>query len=101
LTEDRLVDPRYQLASTLSLESHLAFDDAMAELRMKSYNANADQTVEICSLLPKRWFYAYSDGTYELYVFFDPALYVTVNDVHTSAERIRSDLIETLREETV
>jgi hypothetical protein len=71
----------------------------MAELRAKRHDSETEPFVEICSLLPGKWFYAYFDGTYELYVFFDTAVCVTVNDVHASAERIRSDLIETRREE--
>lgn len=80
---------KYHFASKLSVDSLLAFEDAMTELQRRGGNSN--DSVEICSLLPKCWMFAQCKGCEEIYVFFDLKLYVTVNDVHHAASRIWSD----------
>jgi hypothetical protein len=81
----------------------LALDDAIAELAAARRRRCEDSEgggggglssrhpVQLCTMLPYKWLYAYSDDTHELYALFDPKLYVTVADVENAAERIRAE----------
>jgi len=85
------VDCRHLLASYLSLDALLAFDDVAEELRSRS--GSDSRPLTICTLLKNVWIYAHSDGKRELYVFFESQVYVTVADVQREAETIRRELL--------
>jgi hypothetical protein len=84
---------RYQLAAQLSLDSLLALEDAMDEVRLRttSEQCSGETPFQMCTLLAKRWVYTYKEGGKELYVLFDSAFFVTVADVQNEAQRIREE----------
>lgn len=86
------LDCRYFLASHLSLDTLLAFDDAMKELGCFRTSRKAKKSC-MCTLLSQQWVYAYTDGSRDLFVFLDPKLHVTVADVQHSVEKIQSNLM--------
>lgn len=88
------LDCRYRLASQLSLDSLLAFDDAMDEIH-QSNRDGSHAPYEICTLLSNRWVYAFAQDQKELYAIFDSAFFVTVADVQHAAQRIRTELMGT------
>lgn len=93
------LDCRYRLASQLSLDSLLAFDDAMDEVqRYKRVEAEVTKPFEMCTLLSNRWVYAFAYGEKELYALFDSAYVVTVADVQHAARQIRTELLGTIAE---
>jgi hypothetical protein len=88
-------DCRHLLASHLSLDSILAFEDVMDEVCQNQSAENRDETqpIEICSFIPEGWMFANADRGRELYVLFDSKLYVTVADVQTAALQIWKELM--------
>ena len=96
------LDCRYQLASHLSTDTLLAFEDAFDEVQAFQQQSGDDTTTskcfEMCTLLAKRWVYAFAqndDYDQELYILFDPAFFVTVADVQNAALQIRKELLLT------
>jgi hypothetical protein len=88
-------DCRHFLASHLSLDSVLAFEDVMDEVYQSQSAENRDDNrpIEICTFIPKGWMFANADGGRELYVLFDSKRYVTVADVQTAALQIWKELM--------
>ena len=90
------LDCRYQLASHLSTDAVLAFEDAFDEVQAfrQSSGGDTSKCFEMCTLLAKRWVYAFAqeDGHKELYILFDTAFFVTVADVQNAALQIREEL---------
>jgi len=95
------LDCRYQLASHLSTDAVLAFEDAFDEVQAfrQSSGGDTSKCFEMCTLLAKRWVYAFAqDGDKELYILFDTAFFVTVADVQKAALQIREELLSTTKE---
>jgi hypothetical protein len=88
-------DCRHFLASHLSLDSVLAFEDVMDEVCQSQSAENRDENrpIEICTFIPEGWMFANADRGRELYVLFDSKLYVTVADVQTAALQIWKELM--------
>jgi hypothetical protein len=88
-------DCRHLLASHLSLDSVLAFEDVMNEVCQNQSAENRDETqpIEICTFIPEGWMFANADRGRELYVLFDSKLYVTVADVQNAALQIWKELM--------
>jgi hypothetical protein len=88
-------DCRHLLASHLSLDSVLAFEDVMDEVcqSQSAENRDENQPIEICTFIPEGWMFANADRGRELYVLFDSKLYVTVADVQTAALQIWEELM--------
>lgn len=101
------LDCRHILASRLSLDICLAFDDMINEVRkIKSTTMpslcqkkrNGDELcstlLELCTYTPSGWIYALATKTKEIYVLFDCSIYVTVADVQSAVLRIKERYIE-------
>jgi hypothetical protein len=88
-------DCRHLLASHLSLDSVLAFEDVMNEVyQNQSAKTREDsRPIEICTFIPGGWIFANADRGRELYVLFDSKLYVTVADVQKAALQIWRELM--------
>jgi hypothetical protein len=88
-------DCRHLLASHLSLDSLLAFEDVMNEVCQSQSAENRDENrpIEICTFIPEGWMFANADHGRELYVLFDSKLYVTVADVQSAALQIWKELM--------
>jgi len=89
-------DCRHLLASRLSLDTCLAFEDVMNEIYQSRNTGGGGKVppMEICTFLPHQgWVYATADGDRELYVLFDPALFVTVADVQSAAVQLWKELV--------
>jgi len=97
------LDCRHLLASRLPLDVCLAFDDMINEVTIRidaqrtvqvssgkgnDYNSSSS-VVELCTCMPYGWIYAFATQEKEIYVFFDSAIYVTVADVQSAAQRIK------------
>jgi hypothetical protein len=85
------LDCRYKLASQLNPDSLFALQDAMEEVRNSSNHD--DQTFEMCTLISKKWVYAYRNGDKELYALFDSSVFVTLANVQSAAIEIRKELV--------
>jgi hypothetical protein len=88
-------DCRHLLASHLSLDSVLAFEDVMNEVGQNQSAKNRDENrpIEICTFIPEGWMFANADRGHELYVLFDSKLHVTVADVQNAALQIWKELM--------
>ena len=101
------LDCRHRLASHLSLDVLLAFDDMMNEVRnIQEGRQNAAASgraryprppmtgncVELCTSMPQGWIYAHADLEHEMYAFFDKSIHVTVADVQNAAAQARKQL---------
>ena len=87
------LDCRYRIASQLSPDSLLAFDDAMDDVQQAKRAGGHTKPYEMCTLLSNRWVYAFAKGDRELYALFDSAFFVTVADVQNAALEIRTELL--------
>lgn len=90
------LDCRHRLGSLLPLDILLAFDDVMNQVmqRRQSTSANDISPLEHCTNTKHGWIYAYAEGSRELYAFFDIGIYVTVSDVQSAAQIVRTEIFE-------
>jgi hypothetical protein len=90
-------DARHFLSSRLSLDSILAFDDAMkdvAEHRLSSSMEGEGSLFELCTAIKQGWMYTLCLGCQELYALFDPHFFATLADAQSGAARIRAELLK-------
>jgi len=95
------VDCRHNLASQLSEDVVLAFDDMMSSVQEArgindEFNAfnefSHGNGLEMCTYIAQGWMWACASGDRELYMFFDSKRYSTITEVETSARCIRDIL---------
>ena len=97
-------DVRHQLAAELPPEILHAVDDAMNEMHKVSKQAEQQSKSrvlevkgyrhyqgdnEICIYRSEGWVWAGKKGLRELYIIFDPKIYVTISDVEKSVIQLR------------
>lgn len=77
------VDERYELASSLSLDTLLALDDAMQHAIHHS-----TERYESCTLLKHNWLVCRAQNGQELYAVLDVKHFVTIQDVSVAMKEI-------------
>lgn len=83
------LDCRYMLASHLSVDTILALDEAIDQVRRQKKGGR----YESCSFLAQHWMYCHTDGNGgEVYILLDASKYVTLTDVQTISREIRDEL---------
>ena len=109
-----MMDCRHLLASHLPLDVILALDEMFTEVHRLSNNGltnvndaksglsaeeevpigarTGEKVVEMCNFLPQGWVYARARGARELYLVFDTSIFITLADVHKTAEKVRETL---------
>jgi hypothetical protein len=92
------LDDRYVLLYHLSMDTLLAFEDAIDEVQryQKNNRANQDPSkrlpcFERCTLLRNHWVYCHAYQEKELYLLFHTSRFVTMADVQRVALRLRNE----------